>query len=120
MEPSVSITFVLPNEPAVVFDVTDFKPIDVNEVHPDAKQHNTFFEYSGRHDNGELPTLKSTGPIAQVIGALNEMRRISDEFLTEKINAMYGGVSKNGQSAEGQSAAKKMRVENPSEDPLEE
>ncbi len=59
----------------------------------DARDVNT--RYSGRHDHGLLPELRSTGPMAQVVEELGKSKRISDLFLTqciEKEAAMTSGV----------------------------
>jgi hypothetical protein len=42
----------------------------VNEADEKAKASNTSCQYSGRHDNGLLPTLRDTGPHARLFTAL--------------------------------------------------
>jgi hypothetical protein len=37
-----------------------------------------------------LPTLKSTGPLAEVVSSLIEAKQACDKFLTESINMEYG------------------------------
>ena len=41
----------------------DDQPINLNEVSAAAKESNTSYEYSGRHDHGILPILKSNGSL---------------------------------------------------------
>lgn len=84
----------MPNVANAKYEITAPRVVDVNQVHPDAERSNTFYEYSGRHDDGKLPILKATGCMSQVLGCLQEIKRISDEVLTDKINEMYG----NGES----------------------
>lgn len=111
----------MPNVADATYSITNPYFVDVNKVHPDAEKSNTFYEYSGRHDDGRLPSLKSSGYMSQVLGCLQEIKRISDDVLTNKINEMYGGESSksiklNGDEVEdaednNESKSKKMRVE---------
>lgn len=85
-----SISFHFPDEETHYFPVKQALPIDVNDVHPDAKRSNTFYHYSGRHDEGMLPTLHSSGPMIEVLSSVQQIKHISDNFLTERINQLYG------------------------------
>jgi hypothetical protein len=66
-------------------------PIDVNFVSPGAANSNLSFEYSGRHDHGSLDaSLKSDGPLAVLVGSINEAKKACDDFLTNAINVEFG------------------------------
>lgn len=118
-----SITFDFPNEEKHSFQVTHTQAIDVNDVHPDAKRCNTFYYYSGRHDDGLLPQLQSSGPMIDVLSALQQVKHISDTFLTERINQAFGYNNHNKDSTQHDADAhekleeeedtkvKKMRIE---------
>ena len=54
----------------------------------------TTFEYSGIHDHGKLPALKSDGPMSVVVNSLLTAKNQSDEYLTNCIDMEYGGVGK--------------------------
>jgi hypothetical protein len=67
------------------------REVDINLVSESAlSNNNTSHEYSGRHDHGSLPQLKSSGPIAEVIASMLEAKRSCDRYLTECINREYG------------------------------
>jgi hypothetical protein len=106
----VSIEFVIPNQEVRKFELQDVAAMDVNEVHPVARDSNTSYEYSGRHDEGSLPTLRNDGSLASVLSALQAMRSISDEYLTEQINRLSGPTTTTTDHEE--SLSKKMRMEN--------
>eukprot|EP01039_Chlorochromonas_danica_P008103 gene8100-8938_t len=88
--PIITLDFQFPNEQPHCFYVINPPPINVNQVHPDAKTSNTSYGYSGRHDHGALPTLKSEGAMASVVSALAQAKEMSDHFLTARINDHYG------------------------------
>lgn len=76
----------------------------------------TTYEYSGVHDHGKLPALKSDGPMSIVVNNLMAAKNQSDEYLTNCIDMEYGGVgkehskmkkSRTGDSAGGTDAAAK-------------
>ena len=57
----------------------------VYEVCPEAQESNTHYNYSGRHDFGTLPPLKSDGPNAQVLYSLQQAKTECDKYLTSCI-----------------------------------
>jgi hypothetical protein len=81
----------------------DAAEADVNQVHVEAKTSNTSYGYSGRHDHGVLPELKSTGPMARLVASLEEAKREGDTVLTELM------VKEKGEKDEPD--AKKPRLE---------
>jgi len=58
---------------------------DINSISAEAKESNTSYEYSGRHDHGTLPQLKSDGHMAQLVGSLQDAKREGDAVLTALI-----------------------------------
>lgn len=86
----VSIDFVLNGISCKQISIDSPLPLDMNQASEESRKSNTSFEYSGRHDHGDLPQLKSTGPHALLVAALQEAKRECDKFLTQKINAEYG------------------------------
>jgi hypothetical protein len=64
-------------------DILEYNP---NQISEDAKSSNTSYKYSGRHDDGLLPNLNSTGKFALLCGALYKAKSICDELLTAEIN----------------------------------
>lgn len=46
----------------ITLTAADLSPFDVNAVAADAKVSNTSFGYSGRHDHGSLPILRTGAP----------------------------------------------------------
>lgn len=99
----VDIVFTLPEtvspEPIVVSIPRPSQPINLNEVHPSAATSNTSFEYSGRHDQGVLPQLKTEGHLANVITAILEAKHQSDTILTKLIEeAIASGETTIGKS----------------------
>ena len=75
------------------FEAVDQRPLvfnggidaDVNFVSEEARASNTSFGYSGRHDHGALPKLKSSGPMAKVVQSLQDAKRECDVYLTTLI-----------------------------------
>lgn len=59
---------------------------DVNEVSPAARESNLSFQYSGRHDHGQLPLLKNTGPLSRVLSSLVQAKKECDGYLTDIIS----------------------------------
>lgn len=43
------------------------------------------FRYSGRHDSDVLPAPKEGGPMALLIGCVQEAKKVNDEYLTNVI-----------------------------------
>jgi len=119
--PLITIEFDIPDEGKTQFIINDKGPADLNYIHPNARTSNESFEYSGRHDQGALPTLKSTGTLANVIAALREAKSVSDGFLSERINIAYGYSGKSHALEKSDEAAiKRVRVEDdPNEEPME-
>ncbi|RYH16492.1 hypothetical protein EON65_29985 [archaeon] len=89
-EPIITMAFDFPQESLRIFEVHDAPHVNVNHISQEAAQSNTSYEYSGRHDGGPLPILKSEGPMADVIAALAQAKVVSDSFLTDRINQVYG------------------------------
>lgn len=63
--------------------------INLNYISPEAAATNTVHHYSGRHDHGKLPTLKSSGPMADVISSIIAAKSECDRFLTSCIDKEY-------------------------------
>ena len=82
MSVSVKFTFKGREESIVV---SRAESSNINEISAEAKESNTSFEYSGRHDHGMLPTLKSEGHMAQLVGSLEEAKKECDKVLTALI-----------------------------------
>lgn len=60
-------------------------PVDLNSTSLTAT-----YEYSGRHDHGELATLRTGGDLAVLIGSIEEAKKECDKYLTDCINVEYG------------------------------
>jgi hypothetical protein len=65
---------------------------DANEVAEEARTSNLSFKYSGRHDHGPLPLLKSSGVNADLVSALLEAKQQCGEYLTELITKEANGT----------------------------
>jgi hypothetical protein len=89
-QPIITLEFSLPNKELIIFPIADQGPCDVNFISPAAEKSNESYDYSGRHDQGKLPILKSEGPMANVVRAMQEAKKVSDGFLSERINQVYG------------------------------
>lgn len=83
------------------------KPFNTNEVAEDAETSNTSFGYSGRHDHGILPQMKSDGSHAILVSALIEAKKECDKFLTAAINE---------ETKNNNSPAKKQKIKEESEE----
>lgn len=110
------ISFEFPNEEKKLFTLNHVPDLDVNSISPVAKESNESFEYSGRHDTGILPVLNSSSSMSKVISAIRETRNISDSYLTERINQIYGYSSNKETKNEGDdvvegSSTKKPKLE---------
>ena len=81
---SVSVEFTIKGEKLKPI-ICDSEARDVNNVHEDAKTSNTSYGYSGRHDHGSLPELKSSGNMARLIASLEDAKRESDMVITDII-----------------------------------
>jgi hypothetical protein len=86
----VSVDFVLHGVQSDSIRITCPDLSRVNSVSESAKVTNTSYEYSGRHDHGELPKLKTDGKHALLVAALQDAKRECDRILTQKINEEYG------------------------------
>lgn len=86
----VSVDFVLNGVHSNQIKITNPSQLDLNFVSPESSVSNTTFEYSGRHDHGKLPILKTTGPCAELVSALQEAKRECDKYLTKLINEEFG------------------------------
>lgn len=110
-----------------VFVTSKVEPWDANYVSEEAAKSNTAIGYSGRHDNGPLPTMKSSGPTAILVANILEAKEVCDNFLTQCINEKYGYTGETEKAnTEGLSnsksttpANKKMKVENNEEESME-
>ena len=76
--------------------------LDPNEICPEAVASNTAIGFSGRHDHGSLATLRSSGPLLEVVSALKAAKQGCDSYLT----ALIEGSA----AAADASAAKKPRL----------
>ena len=65
--------------------------LDINEIAADAINSNTSFGYSGRHDHGQLPLLKSDPQHANIIASIQEARKACDEYLTKEMESQSSG-----------------------------
>lgn len=90
VQPIVSIEFLLNGELKNQIKITDPAEFDANQVSAEARVSNTTFGYSGRHDHGDLPKLKSAGVNAVLVAALQEAKKECDKYLTERINEEFG------------------------------
>ena len=85
-------------------------PFDVNTVADEARESNTSYKYSGRHDHGTLPTLKSTGTAAQLFDALMEMKQECDKYLTDQIAIHMTSQPPVSQRSDAIAAPKKKKL----------
>jgi hypothetical protein len=88
--PIVSMEFTKNGEKVKSISISDAAPVDINAVSLESRASNTRFEYSGRHDHGDLPQLRSTGDSARLVTALQEAKAACDEYLTQCIRDEYG------------------------------
>lgn len=116
--PIVTVDFVLNGVHSGTIAISDPNVGAVNVVSSSARESNTSFEYSGRHDHGELPPLKKEGVNASLVAALQDAKRECDRILTEKINLEYGYDNSETKmdldaemEEEPEKKAKKLRVE---------
>jgi hypothetical protein len=88
--PHVSISFRFPPSETSTSNVNttivtkNVAAVDLNSVS------SVTYEYSGRHDHGQLETLKTGGDLAILIGSIQEAKRECDSYLTDCINVEYG------------------------------
>lgn len=82
---SVTVEFTIKGDQLKPIVCDTERGSDVNRVHEEAKTSNTSFGYSGRHDHGSLPELKSSGSMARLVASLGDAKRESDTVLTEII-----------------------------------
>mmetsp|Transcript_1039 Transcript_1039/g.1718 ORF Transcript_1039/g.1718 Transcript_1039/m.1718 type:complete len:156 (+) Transcript_1039:33-500(+) len=90
----VDVEFFIPGKELnkhISIDNNSIVPADLNEISPESRASNTRCEYSGRHDHGDLPKLKSAGPGALLIAALQQAKQDCDQYLTECIDSSEGG-----------------------------
>jgi hypothetical protein len=55
----VTVEFSYNGEPMHNINISNPTHMDVNSVSAESRASNTRFEYSGRHDHGDLPQLKT-------------------------------------------------------------
>lgn len=91
------VTISVPGKEVYQIETTKNCSLDVNYVSEIASSNNTVYEYSGRHDHGKLPTLKSSGPMAELISSLMDAKAECDKYLTQCINDEYGGINSSDQ-----------------------
>ena len=82
--PLVSVEFALGESVTRVIDVSPSAESsgsvhDPNSISEEAAASNTSFLYSGRHDHGNLPSMRSTGYYSELIWALQESKRRFDD-----------------------------------------
>ena len=61
---------------------------DANAIVEEARTSNLSYHYSGRHDHGELPQLKTGSKHDKIIGSLLEAKELCGNFLTTEINKL--------------------------------
>lgn len=88
--PTVSVEFVFNGLLKQQIRIENPSQLDLNYVSPASSVSNTTFEYSGRHDHGNLPILKTSGPCAELVSALQDAKRECDKYLTNLINEEFG------------------------------
>lgn len=103
----VSINYLL-NGVNKSISIKDGIPFNTNEVAEDAKVSNLSFGYSGRHDHGLLPQMKSDGPHAILISALYEAKKECDKLLTDVIKEEAATILANSEQCP---AEKKPRID---------
>ena len=79
-------SFTLPNN----FFLQTVQPLDLNFVSFETASSNTVYEYSGRHDHGNLPPLRSVGTLANLVKSLIQAKANCDRHFTDEINKQYG------------------------------
>lgn len=67
-----------------VINITEASNFDINEISVSAKDNKHSFEYTGRHDYGELPKLKN-GSMNALLSSIISAKQACDSYLTEKI-----------------------------------
>ena len=91
-------------------DILEYNP---NQISEDAKSSNTSYKYSGRHDDGLLPNLNSTGKFSLLCGALYKAKSICDEIFTAEINNNNAVIQSELTNQENpQKSRKKMKHSN--------
>jgi hypothetical protein len=88
--PLVSIVITKDGEQVKSISISEAAAVDVNAVSLESRASNTRFEYSGRHDHGDLPLLRSSGESARLVTALQEAKAQCDEYLTQCIKEEFG------------------------------
>ena len=78
---------------------------NVNMVSDAARDTNTSFDYSGRHDFGTLPILKSEGDLSLLITAVMKAKIECDSFLTSIIDEEYRASGGNNSNKSSSAAA---------------
>lgn len=84
----------VPGQHTITIRPGESKLLDMNEVCPEALISNTAVGYSGRHDDGNLSQLRSSGPLLEVVSALKEAKQACDAFLTDIIESNAVSVVK--------------------------
>jgi hypothetical protein len=80
----VSIEFNLEGRQPTILNIEQSASLyDPNAVSEEAAASNTSFEFSGRHDHGQLPRLNMSGPYLPVVRALYEAKIQTDIFLNQ-------------------------------------
>lgn len=100
MSMSIQVKFTFPGEEfGFTTPSADCKSFAANEIDEVAKSSNVSFGYSGRHDQGSLPTLRDSGPFSDLIGAVLEAKQLCDKELSSRISAASGISSKEDSDA---------------------
>ena len=84
----------VPGQHTITIRPGESKLLDMNEVCPEALTSNKAVGYSGRHDDGNLSQLRSSGPLLEVVSALKEAKQACDAFLTDIIESNAVSVVK--------------------------
>lgn len=87
------------------------KPYDPNLIAEDARESNLSFNYSGRHDHGKLPDLKSDGIHNEIVASLIQAKEETGTYLTTLISNNNNNLqSESKNKNDGESEPKKPRT----------
>ena len=87
-------------------------------VAEDARTSNLSFNYSGRHDHGDLPSLRADAAGVALVSAIQEAKAECGAYLTQLINVEAAAASASAsvcvstsRGGDGKPAEKKARME---------
>ena len=87
-------------------DGSSLSDFDLNRVENDSE---TSFDYTKRHDGGELPDLKVENEFAALVQSLQEAKNESNRVLTQMMKRELSEVQSEGKDEDSESALKKPR-----------